>query len=294
MKKIDNFIKLSEQHLMQWAPYRFAIMYRLHVSLLFLAMMLVHYSPQANINGYGPVLAFTCWHMALYIFNRYTDKAEDSRNSPGEALSERQGIIALSMTALLLLLGGAAISLSGKSIFYYIASLPLVFLYGLRIPGIRYRIKDITFIKTAYAVLVCWCLPVVLISATYFQEIYFTETLSKFCLLLFFLTTCYELLADIKDIHGDKETGVKTIAVSYGKKVTRMIVIGLLFIAWLVSFFTYNFFSYPFSTLTLVFTFLIDPERPAIYFHGLVITTIIAVMLYYFLYIFPHLSGFFF
>jgi len=256
-------------------------------------MAMVHFSYQANIQGYGPVIAFSFWHLALYIFNRFTDMQEDSRNTPSEALDQKQARLSLFLTGFLLLAGIITLYISEKTLIYYILSVPFAFLYGLKIPFIRYRIKDITYVKTAYAVFFCWCLPVIFIALTYSENIQQYQDLTKFLFLLFFFTTCYELLADIKDIPGDTEYSVNTIAVKYGEKATRIMVILLIAIALFISNLIYPFISYSFSMLIIIFSFLVRPNKPAFYFHALIFITTAAVMIYYFINVWPKMSGFF-
>lgn len=282
-----------EQKLVSLSPYRLMVMYRLHISLLFLAMLLVHFSAEAEVSGYGPLIGFSCWHLALYVFNRYTDRAEDGCNAPVEATTGLHARIALWLTGVLLCLGAWVIWLSDKTLAFYLGSLPLVFLYGLKIPGMARRIKDVPFLKNGYAVLCCWCIPVILVSATYQGKLQVSGELTGFLLLLVFFTACYEILADIKDVRGDAESGVETLPVRYGVGVARGGVVLLILVAWLTSFWVYPFFSYPFALLILVFLAFIGPDEPPLYFHGLILATFLAVMLYYSLYVLPSLSSFF-
>nr|WP_255612683.1 UbiA family prenyltransferase [Alcanivorax sp. 1008] len=255
-------------------------------------MLLVHFSVIANVQGYAPIIAFFCWHSALYIFNRYTDRLEDARNFPEEAMDDYHATLSLWISFALLAIGASLLFLLGMPLVYYLASLPLVFLYGLRIPGFHRRIKDVVILKNLYAVLVCWCLPVLLLALTYSNSWAFSDDVVRFVLLLAFYITCYEILADIKDVRGDRQSGVDTIAVRYGVMPARAMVLSIVFIAWLVSHISYDFFSYPFALLIIAFVPFIGEGRPALYFHGLVFATLSAVMLYYFSFVFPFLSGF--
>jgi len=288
----DRAVIWLEHRLMAWRPFRLCVMYRFHVSFLFFAMLLVHFSLLAEEKGYAPIFAFSCWHLALYVFNRYTDRLEDSRNFPQEAMDAYHGRLALWLSVLLLLIGAMLLSVAGDPLGYYLISLPLVFLYGLRLPGLSRRIKDIVVVKNAYAVVVCWCLPVVLVAMTYADGWLGDESVVRFLFLLAFYITCYEILADIKDVGGDRESGVDTIAVRYGVLLAKLIVCLLIVVAWLVSWLFIDFFSYPFAGLILLSVPFIREGAPALYFHGLIFATLAAVMLYYFSFIFPLVSAF--
>src|SRR5690606_22672179 len=85
MDRIDRAVKRIDGALDSIGIYRYAVMYRVHVSALFLAMLVVEFYPKAHEFGYFPILAYYCWHQALYIFNRYTDRNEDLRNAPRES-----------------------------------------------------------------------------------------------------------------------------------------------------------------------------------------------------------------
>src|SRR5690554_4280862 len=137
---LDGFVEKVESRLMSTPLYRLSMMYRLHISFLFLAMLLVQFSVVANDHGYAPVIAFSCWHLALYVFNRYTDRLEDARNFPQEAMNDYHAGVSLWLAFLLLMVGAVILFFSKMPLVYYLLSLPFVFLYGLRLPGFSRRI----------------------------------------------------------------------------------------------------------------------------------------------------------
>lgn len=248
-------------------PYAWTVRYRLHVSLLFLLAAALQFAPYLRERGAAPLLAFFCWHFALYVYNRYTDREEDRLNNPNEALDDADGRRALWLTLVLLATGGLLLAVARFPTLYYVLSLPFVFLYGQPLLGGRLRIKRITVVKNLYAILCCWCLPFTLLYMTYDGTLPLPRALVYANLHLFITVAIYELFWDIRDVKGDRLAGVRTIPVRVGVGVTR----GLLLLAiaagvaakWML----FGVLDWHYAVFFLFFLAVLDEDAPPFLFH---------------------------
>lgn len=247
--------------------YQLAVRYRLHVSILFMLMTMVSFLPYLSGKGMVPVIAFFCWHFALYVYNRYTDREEDNLNNPNEALDEFHSHIALWLTLGLLAGGLLMLVIAGYEWIYYLASLPFVFLYGQPLLGGRFRIKKITIVKNVYAALCCWCLPFTLLYLTYGGSFPPPKYIIYANVQLFLIVSIFELFWDIRDIDGDRRAGVMTIPVRFGVTVTKALILLAIVLGFAGKFLMYGALDWRFAVYYTVFLFLLRKDSPAFMFH---------------------------
>src|SRR5690606_25845840 len=92
-----------------------------------------------------------------------------------------------------------------------------------------------------------------------------------------------------KDQKGDAAAGVNTMAVCFGVVSVKITVLLVLLMAWLTSAIFYSFFSYSFALLLLASLLFVHPDRSPLFFHGLIWSTLCAVLVFYFLNVYPRI-----
>lgn len=209
-----------EGMLQRFMPYNLIVRYRLHVSLLFLTVSLIHYAGQSD--GVFWSLVFSLWHWALYVFNRFSDQREDSANNPHEATTGAHATAALVITVVALT-SAAAMSLWASALPAFVLTLPFVFLYGFRFSP-RFRIKDTLILKNIYAAVGCWVLPFMFIGLFAGAGAGLDMQTMIAALHIGMVVLVYELLWDIRDCVGDRSAGVGTVPVRFGVPLTKLII----------------------------------------------------------------------
>jgi len=222
----------------RFPPYNIVVKYRIHCSLLYVLFVYPMCAGQIkDFKTAAPFMAFVLWHFALYVYNRYTDRGEDALNSVVEAMDDFHGKIALFLTGISLIGGLGLLVYGGYSVIYYLLSLPCVFLYGQPLLGGKLRIKSITFVKNIYAVLFCWALPFVLTSVTYAGSLDVLRQSPPWggIVAMFFGIMAYEMVWDLRDVEGDRQSGVMTVPVRFGEDVCKLFIAVLLLGAYILN-----------------------------------------------------------
>ncbi len=160
---------------------------------------------------------------STYSLNKLTDMAEDSINMPERVkfIRDRRQLILLTSLGAYLLSIPLAFSVTPKALPILFVPLLANLLYSSRLlPGIP-RMKDIpvmknVFVATSWA-MVCTLLPSVDISNV--------PRMTALAVLYFMFVKVFinTILYDIRDVDGDRASGVKTIPVLLGTKKTTMI-----------------------------------------------------------------------
>jgi 4-hydroxybenzoate polyprenyltransferase len=159
----------------------------------------------------------------IYSINKLTDIKEDAINRP-ERISFLKGrekqILVYSIFALLI---SGALAYFNEKVALLILFIPFIAncLYSIQIhPGLP-RFKDIPFVKNI-VVGISWAMVCTLMPAVTLKESLLLPVASVIYLMLIkdFINST---LCDLKDINGDRESGVKTIPVILGPEKTRRI-----------------------------------------------------------------------
>lgn len=234
MNTLEDFYWKIDRIANKFLPYNLMVKYRFHVSLLYASVVAGLFAPYIlDFKSATPAIAFTLWHFSLYMYNRYTDRGEDTLNSPVEAMDDFHGKVAVGLTFAMLASGFALLLFGGYTPVYYILSLPFVFIYGQPLFGGRLRIKTITLVKNLFSAIFCWALPTLLVGLTYGGDPFdFNEYPWSTFETMFFAIMVYELLWDLRDVEGDRKSGVITVPVRYGAGATNLLVAMLLFGAY--------------------------------------------------------------
>ncbi|HUS76711.1 MAG TPA: UbiA family prenyltransferase [Methanothrix sp.] len=163
---------------------------------------------------------------SLYSLNKLTDMKEDAINMP-ERLNFLRGrkhiIIFYSVIAYLLCILLTFLD-NPSSVFVVFVPLVANALYGSRLlPGLP-RLKDIPIMKNL-VVAVSWAVTTTLLPAGHiFNEKSIIALVLYFMLAKAFVNT---VLYDIRDVAGDKENGIRTMPVIFGKKKTIFVLLAI-------------------------------------------------------------------
>jgi 4-hydroxybenzoate polyprenyltransferase len=230
MKKLEDFYWKLDGIANKFPPYNIMVKYRFHVSLLYATLTALMFSSHmSDFKSAAPVIAFSLWHFSLYMYNRYTDKGEDTLNSKVEAMDDFHGKIAVYLTFIMLASGFGLLIFCGYTPVYYLISLPFVFIYGQPLFGGKLRIKTITLVKNLFSAVFCWALPTLLVGLTYGGDpLDFTQYPWGSFKAMFFGIMIYELLWDLRDTEGDRLSRVMTVPVRYGEAACNLLVALLL------------------------------------------------------------------
>ncbi len=196
------------------------------------------YEVKVNFNL---LLASFLLMFAIYNLNKLTDIKEDSVNVPDRAgFIEKNKRFVFRATIISYI---AAFSLSflqnPLSIFIILFPFCMGIIYSIKISN--FRLKDITGIKNIVVALSWTVIGTFLPLAVSFRD--FVVILSIF---YFFFIKCFinTVVFDVRDIEGDRISGVRTIPVVFGRHKTKnlLLILNSTLIPWLVYSYLSGFF----------------------------------------------------
>lgn len=193
---------------------------RIHVALMpsfVLAMWVLVFRYKLTIAYHLMIILSTA---AGYLFNMYTDRAEDAINYPDEGRLSPDSpwmkvIIFLcnSIAALIALRAGWRFFLFGMFVNTW------GLLYAVVLPVGRIRIKNIPWLKNAWSA-AYWSIGL-LLSPFFYLRLSFDPRLMLAIPLAFLLAFWVELMWDLRDTAGDRAAGVRTLPVVYGEAMAH-------------------------------------------------------------------------
>ncbi|MEG3225500.1 MAG: hypothetical protein BME94_08365 [Methanobacteriales archaeon Met13] len=163
---------------------------------------------------------------SVYSLNRLTDLEEDSVNVPEREVyvkGKEKILLALCVIsyAVALLLGAVVNPLS---ILVFLFPLLIGIFYSIKASPKIPRLKNIPGMKN-FSVTLCWTVGAVFIPVVcYYPGFWITSLIFFFVLVKFLVNT---ISFDIRDIEGDKKSGVKTIPVFLGRSRTKILLLGI-------------------------------------------------------------------
>ena len=227
------------------------VKYRLHISLIFLFLIINAYQWIIKEPVDWPVaISFFLWHYALYIFDRAYDYERDKISQPQEAIRPSEYKFFIWLAIIFCLLPLIILPLWSKSVLPYLPFLPITFLYTYPIyKGIR--TKNITFLKNLYSALLIWTLPLAFIIYFYGAvDSSLWEIFKNNFLGLFVYVLIGEAFWDIRDMKGDEINKVKTLPLVIGVLATKIYLVSLILV-------DYSMFGKSVTDSTIIYLFLI-------------------------------------
>ena len=168
---------------------------------------------------------------SVYNMNRATDKAEDSINRPDAAIKGSHFYLVLSLTALLLCLA-LSVSVGVKTISVLAVPLIASIAYSVKLRPSFPRLKDIIGVKSI-VVAFSWGFTGTFLPCTVYT-INFTEKILVF-VYVFIQIFVNTVLCDVRDINGDRATGIKTLPIVLGldRVKSLLLAVNSLLFPWL-------------------------------------------------------------
>ena len=192
----------------------YIVKYRIHISGVFFVLLLANNSRLTARPNWALIISFTCWHFALYLFDRVYDRALDAQSQPREHVRNGEYKFLYLFTLLLLLLSFVLYYSTGFNILGWLILFPVTFLYTY--PLFNRRAKDIFLVKNLYSALLIWSLPLMIQSwliGNGWEAIHKTTQSISW---LFLYVMLGEVLWDIRDSSIDKKYGISTTVNSSG------------------------------------------------------------------------------
>jgi 4-hydroxybenzoate polyprenyltransferase len=203
------------------------------------------YEVKVNFNL---LLASFLLTFAIYNLNKLTDIKEDSVNVPERAgfIEKNKHCVIFAVVASYI----AALSLSFLqnpfAIFIILFPFCTGIVYSIKISS--FRLKDITGIKN-----IVIALPWAVIGTFLPLAVSFRDFIIIPLFFYFFFIKCFlnSLLFDIRDIEGDRMSGVRTIPVTFGRQKTKnlLLILNSTLIPWLAISYLSGFFHQYFLVL---------------------------------------------
>ena len=194
-----------------------------------------------NIYAFNMVIITFLTTFSTYGLNKLTDLKEDSINTPerAKAIKKIELIfkISVAISFFLSLVLGFFESILALPILLF--PLLLGILYSVRLSTKIPRLKDITGVKNL-TIALSWA-----VGSTFLPLIYITnkKTLLIILVFYFFFLKSYinSIIFDIRDIEGDRMSGVRTIPVSLGREKTKilLLILNSSLLLWLLVFRNY-------------------------------------------------------
>ena len=241
-----------------------AVKYRIHISLIFLFLIINAFTRIAKIETLWPVaIAWFSWHFALYIFDRAWDFDKDAITQPEEAIRPKERKFWLIVSVVLCLAPLVILPAFGFSVVPYLPFIPVTFLYTFPLfKGIRS--KNITLFKNFYSAAFIWTLPLCVILIFYADMKTDIWVLYKENFLGMFLYAMVgEAFWDIRDLEGDRLEKVWTLPNVIGVVPTKIYLYALIGI-------DYFLFGHLVTDSTIIYAILIaivTPDTPRWVFH---------------------------
>lgn len=231
------------------------VRYRLHISAIFWFILFYGFKRLNENVDLLLVNAFFMWHFALYLFDRAFDADLDRIIHPNEAIPKKQKKSLILVSIFMSLLPFLLVKVYGvKFIYVYAILLPFTFLYTYPIFKNGIRAKNIFIIKNLYSAFVIWTFAP---SFIFYNFSNIESSFFNFYLEIAFGAFIYVLIGeifwDIRDIDGDKQTGVNTIPNTIGIFKTKLVLIILLFTDLFIH---KNFSDYSFWVYLLLIIFI--------------------------------------
>ena len=172
---------------------------------------------------------------SVYNLNKITDKKEDTINNPQRAslithIENHTGIV-LSLVSYVLALIIGILTKQILSITILLIPLWIAILYSVPLsPGLP-RLKDIFFAKSL-SVAIGMSLSIFLLLYIFYPRPVILLIWVSFLFIKLFINT---VLFDVRDLNGDKQTGIKTIPVTWGIRKTKtfLLLLNSLLIIWI-------------------------------------------------------------
>ena len=222
--------------------------YRLHITILFAVSLYLISGKNNTPLGLMNILSFSLCHFAFHLYNRALDRDSDLISNPSEALKDYNAVPKLKFSSHIIAICAVLNSVFwGGSPILIIAFALMAFLYN-NLMGIN--IKKVFFIKNLYMA-IFYAIPFCLFNTCIFNH---QLTLKVYLSFLNYLFTilAIEALWDIKDIEGDRQAGVKTIANKYGITYTKIYAAILMIVAWCFQYLIYETIVY-YSTFLILY-----------------------------------------
>lgn len=173
---------------------------------------------------------------SVYTVNKVTDKEEDAVNNPKRAslVENRDGLlVALSAVAYAVALLIGAWTGEPLAIIFLLVPLLVAIVYSIRLSPSLPRVKDVFVAKSA-AVTISLVTSTSLFAYLFFRNMYLILFWAFFLSIKLFINTT---LFDVRDVDGDRQTGVDTVPAVLGIRRTRHLLLFLntLLLPWVAA-----------------------------------------------------------
>jgi 4-hydroxybenzoate polyprenyltransferase len=192
------------------------------------ALLLFRLTPDATLVSTYGVVAFS-----IYLLNRFTD-VEDSYNCPSQAAFFRGRNIGIAVPLVLMIASLGLLSYTRKCTLWHLVWTVSGILYSVRmIPWLverrmtRVRIKDVFFLKN-FSVSLLWGITPFTVACRQASAVSPPRKDLLVVVFAFFLTTLINTTScDVRDLDGDRQAGVRTLATTLGKQRTGLLLFAL-------------------------------------------------------------------
>lgn len=161
---------------------------------------------------------------AIYNLNKLTDIEEDSVNVPERAgfIEKNKRLVTWDTVASFIVALSLSFLQNPLSIFIILFPFCMGVIYSIKISN--FRLKDITGIKNIVVAL-SWAV----LGAFIPLAVSFSDYLLISLIFYFFFIKCFinTVVFDVRDIEGDRLSGVKTIPVFFGRRNSKNLLLGL-------------------------------------------------------------------
>ena len=169
------------------------------------------------------LLAMFLTTFAVYCINKLTDKEEDAVNSPERANFVNGNEKYLGFILVISYITAIILGLSESIYAMLVLLFPLCtgIIYSIKLSPRIPRLKDIFGVKSLIVAL-NWTIVPMFLPLVSSSKVPLILIISVFCF-FFVKTFANTVLFDIRDIEGDKKSGIKTIPIGIGKSRTKKI-----------------------------------------------------------------------
>ncbi len=191
-----------------------------------------------NIYAFNTVIITFLATFSTYGLNKLTDFKEDLINAPERAKAIKKIELIFKISVALSFFLSLVLGFFESILTLPILLFPLLLgiLYSVRLSGKIPRLKDITGVKNL-TIALSWA-----VGSTFLPLIYLSNKNNVLIILIFyfFFLKSYinSIIFDVRDIEGDRMSGVRTIPVSLGRDKTKilLLILNSTLLLWLLVF----------------------------------------------------------
>lgn len=194
--------------------------YRLYILPITFCMILMEFPVPQDIGMIVISLAFALCMTGGYLINKYTDSQEDAVNVGGLPVAKNKKLFWIAVACITLPFFATLPNTGLMAVYVGPVMLGLWYSFKIQVGGgKRIRLKELLFFKNMTSAFIWATFPSLV--PTFYMGWPIDDSVINTFVIYFCIILALEITWDIRDIKGDLENGIKTIANTWGAGAAR-------------------------------------------------------------------------